>query len=156
MLIPNMSGISAPLRKLLERDADWQWEETQKRNLEHLKQLVTNAPTLNYYDDVNKPITLPVNASSEGIGVILQDEQPVAHGSRALTDCHHRYAQNEKKLLAIVYGCKKFHQYPYGKDIQVESDHKPLERIFKKLLHQASSRLQMILLRLQRYSLKVT
>lgn len=41
-------------------------------------------------------------------------------------------------------------------DIQVESDHKKLESIFKKPLHQAPMRLQRMLLRLQRYSLKVT
>ena len=75
-----------------------------------------------------------------------------AYGSRALT----AYAQIEKELLAIVYGCEKFHQYLYGRDIKVESDHKPLESIFKKPLHQAPMRLQRMLLRLQRYTLKVT
>lgn len=153
--IPNLSDISAPL-KLLEGDTEWHWEETQKGSFEHLKQLVTNAPTLKFYD-INKPITLSVDASSEGIGaVILQHGQPVAYGSRALTDCQRGYAQIEKELLAIVYECEKFHQYVYGKDIQVESDHKPLESIFKKPLHQAPMRLQRMLLRLQRYSLKVT
>lgn len=81
---------------------------------------------------------------------------PVAYGSRALTDAQKRYAQIEKELLAIVYGCEKFHQYIYGKEVEVESDHKPLESIFKKSLHQAPPRLQRMLLRLQRYNLKVT
>lgn len=44
--IPNMSDISAPSRKLLEGDKEWHWEETQKRSFEHLKQFVTNAPSL--------------------------------------------------------------------------------------------------------------
>lgn len=61
----------------------------------------------------------------------------------------------EKELLAIVYGCEKFHQYVYGREITIDSDHKPLESIFKKPLHQASVRLQRMLLRLQRYNLKV-
>lgn len=154
--IPNLSDVSAPLRKLLEGDIEWHWEETQEKSFEHLKQLVTVAPTLTFFD-VNKPITMSVDASSEGIGaVIMQDEKPVAYGSRALTDCQRRYAQIEKELLAIVYGCEKFHQYVYGKEILVESDHKPLESIFKKPLHQAPMRLQRMLLRLQRYSLNVT
>lgn len=88
--------------------------------------------------------------------VILQDGRPVAYGSQALTDCQRRYAQIEKELLAIVYGCEKFHQYVYGREIQVESDYKPLESIFKKTLHQAPMRLHRMLLRLQRYTLKVT
>ncbi|CAJ1049307.1 uncharacterized protein K02A2.6-like [Xyrichtys novacula] len=153
--IPNLSEVNAPLRKLLEDDTEWHWEEPQKRSFETLKKLVTSAPTLKFYD-VNKPVTLSVDASSEGIGaVLLQEGQPVAYGSRALSDCQRRYAQIEKELFAIVYGCEKFHQYVYGKEIQVESDHKPLESIFKKPLHQAPMRLQRMLLRLQRYSLKV-
>ena len=129
--IPNLSEVSAPLRKLLENDTAWHWEEEQKQSYEQLKKLVTNAPTLKFYD-VKAPVTLSVDASSEGIGaVILQDGRPVAYGSRALTDCQCRYAQIEKELLAIVYGCEKFHQYLYGRDIKVESDHKPLESIFK-------------------------
>lgn len=153
--IPNMSDISAPLRKLLEKETEWHWEEAQQQSFERLKYLVTQSPTLKFFD-VNKPVTLSVDSSSEGIGaVILQEGRPVAYGSRALNDCQRRYAQIEKELLAIVYGCEKFHQYVYGKEITIESDHKPLESIFKKPLHQAPMRLQRMLLRLQRYNLKV-
>lgn len=135
--IPHMSDISAPLRKLLEGDTEWYWEENQKRSFEHLKQLVTNAATLKF-SDVVKPVTLSVDASSEGIGtVILQEGQPVAYGSRALTDYQRRYAQIEKEL--VVYGCEKFYQFLYGKDIQLESNHKPLESIFKKGVASSSS-----------------
>lgn len=110
---------------------------------------------LKFYD-VSQPVTLSVDASSEGLGaVILQEGQPVAYGSRALTDCEKNYAQIEKELLAIVHGCEKFHQYLYGRCIQVESDHKPLEIIFKKPLHKAPSRLQKMMMRLQKYSLMV-
>ena len=40
------------------------------------------------------------------------------------------YAQIEKELLAVLFACKRFHQYIYGKKMVVESDHKPLEAIF--------------------------
>lgn len=133
----------------------WHWDQAHWKSFEELKRLVTNAPTLKFFD-VTKPVMLSVDASSEGIGaVILQEGTPVAYASRALTDCQRRYAQIEKELLAIVYGCEKFHQYVYGKEIVVESDHKPLESIFKKPLHQAPMRLQRMLLRLQKYSLNV-
>ena len=38
----------------------------------------------------------------------------------------------EKELLAIVYGCTKFHQYVYDKKVKVQTDYKPLEALFKK------------------------
>ncbi|RVE62485.1 hypothetical protein OJAV_G00157530 [Oryzias javanicus] len=152
--IPNLSDISAPLRKL-EGNMEWHWGAEQQQSFDKLKALVSQAPVLKYYD-VNKPVTLSVDASSEGLGaVLLQEGQPVAYGSRALTDCQKRYAQIEKELLAIVFGCEKFHQYLYGRHVHVESDHKPLEVIFKKSLLSAPARLQRMLMRLQKYSLEV-
>ena len=92
------------------------------------------------------------DASDTGLGaILLQLQQPVSFASRALTQTETRYAQIEKELLAIVFACEKF-----GRDIvNVETDHKPLEEIFKKSLCDAPARLQWMLLRLQRYNLKV-
>ena len=51
---------------------------------------------------------------------------------------------------------EKFETYVYGRKVIVESDHKPLETIFKKSLLSAPKRLQRMLLRLQRYDFDVT
>lgn len=60
-----------------------------------------------------------------------------------------------KKTLAIVFGCERFHHYLYGKDIEVESDHKPLEAIFAKPTEKAPPRIQLLVLQLQHYHLNV-
>ena len=57
---------------------------------------------------------------------------PVTKDSRALTSTQEKYAQIEKETLAIVYGAQKSHQYLYGKQVTVQSDHKPLEGILNK------------------------
>jgi len=55
-----------------------------------------------------------------------------------------------------VFGCEKFSQYILGRqDVEVETDHKPLEPIFRKSLLAAPQRLQRMLLRLQRFNLNV-
>ena len=54
-----------------------------------------------------------------------------------------------------MFGCERFHHYVYGTIINVESDHKPLESIMKKPLWSAPSRLQRMLLRLQKYDMLV-
>ncbi len=87
--------------------------------------------------------------------MLRQEGQPVAYGSKALTDCQKRNAQIEKELLPIVFGCEKFYQYLYGRHVHVEGDHKPLEVIFKKSLLSAPARLQRMLMILQKYSLEV-
>jgi hypothetical protein len=68
----------------------------------------------------------------------------VAYASRALSPAQERYAQIEKQLLAIVFACEKFHQYIFGKKVQVETDHKLLVSIFKKPLNDCPMRLQRI------------
>jgi hypothetical protein len=60
-------------------------------------------------------------------------------------------------MLAVVFGCTQFHGYIYGlKEIQIETDHKPLESIVKKPLHQAPMQLQRMILQIQKYPLVVT
>ena len=154
--LPNLSEIGAPLRVLLEKETEWHWETPQEKSFQMLKSLISKTPVLCYYDH-KKPLVLSVDASSKGLGaVLIQEEKPVAYASRALTKCQQNYAQIEKEALAIAYGCQKFHEYVFGRQVQVESDHKPLQSIFKKPLYKAPPRLQRLLLNLQKYDLEVT
>ena len=69
---------------------------------------------------------------AKGLGAaLLQEGQPIAFASRALTDTETRYAQIEKEMLAIVFAAEKFDQYTFGHSITVQSDHTPLESILK-------------------------
>ena len=79
---------------------------------------------------------------------------PIAYASRALTETEAHYAQMEKEMLAIVFAVEKFNDYTFGNKTIVFSDHKPLESILKPL-HRASKHLQGMIIRLQKYDLKV-
>lgn len=62
---------------------------------------------------------------------------------RALTPTEQRYAQIEKEMLAVVFGCSRFHKLIYGMtDVIIESDHKPLESLMTKPIHAAPMRIQ--------------
>ena len=87
----------------------------------------------------------------------MQNGQSVGYASRALTPTESQYAQIEKELLAIVFACDHFEAYIYGRDeIHVKTDHKPLESIMRKPLNNAPTRLQRMLLKLQKHNLSVT
>ena len=58
-------------------------------------------------------------------------------------------------MYAIVFGAERFHQYIYGRNVAVTTDHKPLEAILNKPLSAAPARLQRMMLRLQKYDLTV-
>ncbi|CAB4025295.1 Retrovirus-related Pol poly from transposon 297 [Paramuricea clavata] len=52
-------------------------------------------------------------------------------------------------------GLEKFHYYAYGRHVTVETDHKPLEAIFKKHLSSAPPRISRMMLRIQKYVVEI-
>ena len=56
-----------------------------------------------------------------------------------------------KSCSQVVFAMHKFDMYTYGRLVCVQSDHKPLQIITKKLLLQAPRRLQRMFMQLQRY-----
>ena len=153
--IPGMSEITAPLRELLKKQVTWHWAAKHQAAFKKIKEILSTDRVLRYYD-VTKPVVLQTDASGKGLGaVLLQDGLTVAYASRTMTTTQERYAQIEKELLAVVFACERFHQYIYGKTVEVHSDHKPLENILKKPLGAAPARLQRMLLRLQKYDINL-
>ena len=149
--VPNMSEITSPLRKLLKKDVTWHWSVRHARAFEKIKTILANPePGVLTYYDVTKPVKLQVDASKSGLGAVL-----IQYASRSLTPAETRYAQIEKELLAVVFGCNRFYQYIYGKQIVVESDHQPLQAISKKPLDKSPIRLQRMLLNLQSYDIEI-
>ena len=47
-----------------------------------------------------------------------------------MTITEQRYAQIEKEELATTWTCEKFNDYILGKDILIETNHKPLMPLF--------------------------
>ena len=48
----------------------------------------------------------------------MQHNGPVEIASRTLSETEQKYAQIEKEMLAIVFGCKHFHQYYLGVELK--------------------------------------
>ena len=75
--------------------------------------------------------------------------------SRALTETEQRCSNIERELLAIVFALERLNHYKFGRTITVQSDHQPLQSIWKKSIVSASPRLQRLLLRLAHYDLNI-
>ncbi|VEN53148.1 unnamed protein product [Callosobruchus maculatus] len=154
--VPNMSKITAPLRELTRQNVCFDWVDEHETSFTQLKHLLTQAPVLSYFDP-SKSIEIETDSSKDGLGAcLLQDGHPIAFASRSLNTTEQKYAQIEKEMLAIVFAVQKFHFFIYGlKNVRINSDHKPLEVIFKKDLASISPRLQRMRLRLLNYDLCV-
>ena len=79
--LPKLSTVDAPLQELEKSAVLFHWDYPQMESFRKIKQLVSQAPVLQYYD-VDKPVTIQCNASGKGLGaVLLQDNKPVCYAS---------------------------------------------------------------------------
>ena len=94
--LPRLSDVTKPLRELTQKDMAWIWDHPQQAAVDKLKQMVTNTPVLGYYS-LQEEMTIQCDASQTGLGAaLLQNDQPVAYASCALTMAETHYAQIEK------------------------------------------------------------
>ena len=151
---PVLSELSDPLRRLCKSGVKWAWESEQQSAFEAIKQVITTLPVLAYFDKTKKH-TIQCDASKKGLAaVLLQEYKPVMYVSRAFTETEQRYSNIKRELLAIVYALKRLNHYTFGRTITVQSDHQPLQSIWKKSVS-ASPRLQRLLLRLAHYDINI-
>ena len=157
---PNLAHLTQPLRALLSKDTDWLWGPDQQAAFTSVKDEISKPTTLALYD-LQAPTKLSADASSYGLGAVLmqQSEQrwkPVAYASRSLTDTERRYAQIEKEALAITWSCEKFSDYILGKEILIETDHKPLVPLLtSKQLDSLPPRVLRFRLRMDRFTYSI-
>ena len=158
--IPNLASRTPALRSLLKKEAVWLWDENHDKEFQDMKSAMITHPVLSFYDPV-KQHKISNDASKDGIGsVLLQLEtdgwHPVHYGARSLTKVEKSYAPIEREALGILFGATKFHQYIFGKNFLMETDHRPLVSIFEGYLNAAPARIQCIMLKLQKYDFQLT
>jgi hypothetical protein len=84
------------------------------------------------YPDISKKFILDCDASNEGLGAVLSQEDengiehPVAYHARAFSKPEKRYCVTRRELLACVGAIHHFHHYLLGARFTVRTDHNSL------------------------------
>ena len=155
--IPHLSHHTEPLRQLLKKDVTFYWDDQLTLSFQEIKHLLKRATSkpLGYYDQ-RKEAIVQADASLRGLGTcLIQDGKPIAFASKSLTGAESRYANTERELLAIIFACTWFNTYLQGHRFTGQSDHKPLEMIHLKSMHNTHPHLQRMLLQLQKYDMEI-
>ena len=102
-----------------------------------LKELIKEELLLSFpdYSPDSKPLELFVDASGEGAGACLCQEQGgirvvIAYNSMTFLDSETRYSTIERELAALRWGIKSFRPFLYGQFFIVHSDHRPLMYLY--------------------------
>ena len=117
--IPNFSKLATALNKLLQnlegtsnqkKKFKVHWGPEQQEAFETLQMICTEAPAL-AYADFKSPFILHTDASGDGLGAVLYQDQD---GQRTVVAYH------KLKFLALKWAITdKFHKYLYGAEFQV-------------------------------------
>ena len=143
--IPKSTDIVHPLHNLLQKNAPWNWSNAQEAVFQAVKDEISKASKLSYYDPT-KELILENDASDYGLGTAGMQE-----GKLHMEAEHNRTQRrtiHKLRKRCLQYGLEKYHLYVYGREVIVYTDHKPLVNIKQKSLAKAQKRLQSMLLRI--------
>ena len=111
--IRGYTEITAPMEKMLKKDAKFQWMEPYKERLDKLKNKMAIGPIL-MFSDWKKEFDVHVDASSVALGIVLTQpregalDHPIAFSSRKMSTIEKIYTTTEREGLAMVYALHKF------------------------------------------------
>lgn len=155
--IKDFAKLTKPLTSCLKKGVKIEHNPDFVKSFENCKQVLCNDPVLQY-PDFGKEFILTTDASNFALGAVLSqgnvpNDRPVAYASRTLNDTESRYSTIEKELLAIVWACKHFRPYLFGRKFKIYTDHRPLRWLFS--LKEPNSKLVRWRLKLEEYDYEI-
>lgn len=159
--LPDLATTTAPLRELTHSGVKFEWGSDQQQAFDKLKCMIANVKLPRFFDNSLRTRVI-ADASPVALGAVLiqfEDStddapRPISYASKSLTPTERRYCQTEKEALALVWAVERFSCYLLGRTFELETDHKPLEAIFKPS-SRPCSRIERWVLRLQSFSFTV-
>ncbi|KII64900.1 Transposon Ty3-I Gag-Pol polyprotein [Thelohanellus kitauei] len=131
--LKNYSKIAFPLYRLLRKGVTWLWDEDCQNSFKTLISELQNLPTLGL-PDRNSSFIISCDASDVAVGAVLSQTRngkqiPISFASQVLNTSQRRYSTTDKELYALIWSCRKFKPYLYGKKFEILTDHNPLVHV---------------------------
>ncbi|XP_075096267.1 uncharacterized protein LOC142174380 [Nicotiana tabacum] len=130
--VEGFSSISSPLTRLTQKKVKFQWSDACEKSFEELKKRLTSAPVLTLLEG-NEGFVVYCDASGVGLGcVLMQHGKVIAYASRQLKAHEKNYPTHDLELAVVVFALKIWRHYLYGVHVDIFTDHKSLQYIFKQ------------------------
>ncbi|GFV98991.1 retrovirus-related Pol polyprotein from transposon opus [Trichonephila clavipes] len=127
--IKNYAVLCEPLYNLKQKLKKFFWSIEAQKAFDAVKAAITKTPVLKL-PDFKKPFELFTDATSIGVGAVLNQEQRlVVFASRTLSSAERNYTVTERECLAVVWALNKFRTYLDSLTIKVMADPATLTRL---------------------------
>ncbi|MCI02994.1 RNA-directed DNA polymerase (Reverse transcriptase), partial [Trifolium medium] len=124
--IKDYGKVAKPLTELTKKD-NFSWGQEAAAAFEKLKIIMSTSPVL-ILPNFAVPFEVECDAAGRGLGaVLMQNRQPVAFFSKALSEGNLAKSVYEKELMALVLSIQHWRHYLLGRQFVVYTDHKSLK-----------------------------
>lgn len=129
--VKDYGKIARPLTDLTKKD-NFLWNESAREAFQKLKTVMTTSPVL-ALPNFDVAFEVECDAAGRGIGaVLMQNRQPIAYFSKALSENNLAKSVYEKELMALVLSIQHWRHYLLGKEFVVYTDHKSLKHFLQQ------------------------
>jgi len=131
LLVGNGKACNRKKQKREKGAVPWKWNKEQQNAFDTLIQKLVSPPVL-AFPDFEKPFSLHTDASSQGLGAVLYQNQSgkdrvIAYASRGLKNAERKYPAHKLEFLALKWAITdRFKDLLYGHQFEVLTDNNPL------------------------------
>ncbi|CAB1100851.1 unnamed protein product [Ectocarpus sp. CCAP 1310/34] len=140
--LPQMAKRVRPLTTLLKKNVKFEFTDSMESAVRQLLAELASPPVLVYPDwdavsDGSRPFRLYYDASKDGFGGTLEQEQPdgsvrpIVFDSRATLESERHWTPLDLEAGSIVWCIKRLRGYLWGTHFKIFTDHKSLEHLAK-------------------------
>ena len=155
--IKDFSKISKPLCRLLEKDANFVFDESCRSAFEEIKSILVSAPII-LTPDWSNEFEIMCDGSDYAMEVVLGQRtekifKAIYYATKTFNEAQENYSTIEKEMLAMVFACEKFRPYILGSHIVIHTNHAAIKYLMAK--NDAKPRLIIWVLLLQEFDLEI-
>ena len=127
---------SPELCKLLEKDANFDFDESCKSAFEEIKSRLVSAHIM-LTPDWNNELEIMYDASDYAMGVVLGQRtdkifKAIYYASKTFNEAQENYSTIEKKMLAMVFAYEKFRPYILRSHVVIHTNHDAIKYLMEK------------------------
>ena len=136
IFIKDFSKISKPLCRLLEKDENFDFDESCRSSFDEINSRLVTAPIMVILEG-NNDFEIMCDTSDYIMGAVLGQRiekifKAIYYASKTFNEAQENYTTTENEMLAMVFACEKFRPYILGSHVIIHTDHDAIKYLMAK------------------------